>query len=62
MAKSAVKAYHLLKETDRDKFLSEKIETAYFYANTILETSLSLKNVVINTHKNLDSIFMNMKN
>ncbi|MBH87960.1 MAG: acyl-CoA dehydrogenase [Pelagibacterales bacterium] len=62
MAKSAIKAYHLLEETDGDKFLNEKIETAYFYANTILETSLSLKNVVINTHKNLDSIFMNMKN
>tara|TARA_Y100001970_G_scaffold278503_1_gene384288 strand:+ start:7062 stop:8846 length:1785 start_codon:yes stop_codon:yes gene_type:complete len=62
MAKSAIKAYHLLEETDGDKFLNEKIETAYFYANTILETSLSLKNVVINTYKNLDSIFMNMKN
>jgi len=62
MAKSAIKAYNLLEGTDKDKFLNEKIETAYFYANTILETSLSLKNVVINTHKNLDTIFMNLKN
>ena len=38
-------------------FLNDKIETSYFYVNTILEMSLSLKNVVINTHKNLDSIF-----
>ena len=57
MAKSAIKAYNLLKNNEEDKFLNDKIETSYFYVNTILEMSLSLKNVVINTHKNLDSIF-----
>jgi len=62
MAKSAIKAFNLLESTDTDNFLNQKIETAYFYVHTILETSLSLKNVVVNTHKNLDSIFMNMKN
>jgi len=57
MAKSAIKAHNLLKNNKEDKFLNDKIETAYFYVNTILEMSLSLKNVIINTHKNLDSIF-----
>ena len=57
MAKSAVKAHNLIKNNKEDKFLNDKIETAYFYVNTILEMSLSLKNVIINTHKNLDSIF-----
>ena len=57
MAKSAIKAYNLLNNNEVDKFLNDKIETSYFYVNTILEMSLSLKNVVINTHKNLDSIF-----
>jgi len=57
MARSAIKAYIILKNNEEDKFLNDKIETSYFYVNTILEMSLSLKNVVINTHKNLDSIF-----
>jgi len=57
MAKSAIKAHNLLKNNEEDKFLNDKIETAYFYVNTILEMSLSLKNVVINTHKNINSIF-----
>ena len=53
MAKSAIKAHNLLENNEEDKFLIDKIETSYFYVNTILEMSLSLKNVVINTHKNL---------
>jgi 3-(methylthio)propanoyl-CoA dehydrogenase len=60
MAKSALKASVLLKKNENDKFLNAKIETAYFYINTTLESSLSLKNVVTNTHKNVDSILLNI--
>ena len=58
MAKSALKASHLLINDNKNKFLNEKINTASFYTNTVLESSLSLKNVVINAHKNVDSILL----
>ena len=59
MAKSAHKASCLIKNDDKNKFLHAKIDTAAFYSNTVLESSLSLKNVVINAHKNVDSILKN---
>ena len=59
MAKSALKASNLLMNDNKNKFLNEKINTASFYTNTVLESSLSLKNVVINAHKNVDSILLN---
>tara|TARA_B100000287_G_C20650012_1_gene786521 strand:- start:67 stop:1854 length:1788 start_codon:yes stop_codon:yes gene_type:complete len=59
MAKSAHKASCLIKNDEKNKFLHAKIDTAAFYSNTVLESSLSLKNVVINAHKNVDSILKN---
>ena len=59
MAKSAYKASCLIKNDNKNKFLYAKIDTASFYSNTVLESSLSLKNVVINAHKNVDSILKN---
>ena len=59
MAKSAHKASCLIKNDEKNKFLHAKIDTAAFYTNTVLESSLSLKNVVINAHKNVDSILKN---
>ena len=59
MAKSAHKASCLIKNDEKNKFLHAKIDTATFYSNTVLESSLSLKNVVINAHKNVDSILKN---
>jgi len=61
MAKSALKASELLINNKKDKFLISKISTASFYTDTILESSLSLKNVVINAHKNVDTILYNIK-
>ena len=61
MAKSALIASQLLINNKKDKFLISKISTASFYTDTILESSLSLKNVVINAHKNVDTILYNIK-
>ena len=62
MAKSALKASQLLKNNKKDKFLISKISTSLFYIDTVLESALSLKNVVINAHKNVDSILFNIEN
>ena len=62
MAKSALKASQLLKNNKKDKFLISKISTSSFYIDTVLESALSLKNVVINAHKNVDSILFNIEN
>ena len=62
MAKSSLTASQLLEKNKEDKFLHSKISTASFYTDTILESSLSLKNVVINAHKNVDCIIKNIKN
>tara|TARA_B100000686_G_scaffold113987_2_gene121549 strand:- start:896 stop:2683 length:1788 start_codon:yes stop_codon:yes gene_type:complete len=59
MSKSALTASNLLFKDNNNKFLNAKINTASFYTNTVLESSLSLKNVVINAHKNVDSILIN---
>ena len=59
MSKSALIASNLLLKDSNNKFLSAKIDTASFYTNTVLESSLSLKNVVINAHKDVDSILAN---
>ena len=60
MAKSAHKASCLIKDDDKNKFFTckKKLDTAAFYSNTVLESSLSLKNVVINA-QNVDSILKN---
>lgn len=62
MAKSALKASQLLKNDDDNKFLISKISTSSFYIDTVLESSLSLKNVVTNTHKNVEAILYKIKN
>ncbi len=56
MARSALITSHLLVSDENNDFLTSKIDTASFYTNTILEASLSLKNVVQNAYKNVDSI------
>ena len=61
MAKSALKASQLLINNNKDKFLISKISTALFYTDTVLESSLGLKNVVINAHKNVDNLLYNIK-
>ena len=62
MAKSALKASQLLKNDDDNKFLISKISTSSFYVDTVLESSLSLKNVVTNAHKNVEAILYKIKN
>ena len=61
MAKSALKASQLLINNNKDKFLISKISTALFYTDTVLESSLGLKNVVINAHKNVNNLLYNIK-